>query len=211
MSPKTAADRQRKLVNTLVILLASVFVFCCLDRLPCAAAVSSSANQQQYRETWKITSQPTLGIFNLATVYFYLGLKYYDLERWQEAIFTFKEVLQIKPDCEVTYFSLGIAYSRLEIWEEACASFIKAIELKPDYVEAYLGLGITYDMLGWDQEAVKALIMAIELKPDYAQAHYALALSYLKQGDKKAALKEHGILKTLDPELANHLIRLMNR
>jgi tetratricopeptide (TPR) repeat protein len=211
MSPLTAADRQKKLANTFVVLLASVFVFCCLDNLPCAAAVPSSGNQQHDRETWKITSQPTLGVFNLATVKFYLGLKYYDLERWQEAICTFKEVLQIKPDCEVTYFSLGMTYSRLKIWEKALASFIKAIELKPDYVEAYLGLGMTYDMLGWDQEAVETLIMAVQIKPDYAQAHYALALSYLKQGDNKAALKEHGILKTLDPELANHLIRLMNR
>jgi len=211
MSPETATNRQRNMTKILAIFYTLFHVFFSLDMVPCAVAITPSATQQQYGENLKISSQPPPSVSDLATVFFYLGLKYYDLGQWQQAIFTFKEALEIKPDCEVTYFSLGITFTRVEIWEEALEAFIKAIELKPDYVEAYLGLGITYDMLGLSQEAVKALIKAIQIKPNYAQAHYALALNYLKQGDLKAALKEHKILKILDPDLANHLIHLINR
>jgi len=211
MPPQTPVKHRRKSAQTLVFFFTLLCVFFSSGRLPCADAAIPSAAPRQYSENVTFSSQPTPGVSDLATVYFYFGLKYYDLGRWQQAIFTLKEALEIKPDCEVTYFILGITYSRLEIWEQALVSFIKAIELKPDYVEAYLGLGITYDMLGWGKKAVKALIKAIQIKPNYAQAHYALALNYLKQGDKKAALEEHGILKSLDPDLANHLIHLINK
>lgn len=211
MSRQKTVTSHSKFTETLVILFTVIFAWLSLGGANCAAAITPSANKPKHHEEWKTSSQPTPNTFNLATVYFYLGLEFYDLEQWQQAIVTFKEALKIRPDCEVTYFSLGITYSRLEFWEEALASFIKAIELKPDYAQAYLGLGIAYDMLGWGHEAIKALMKAIQVKPGYAQAHYALALSYLKLGDKASALKEHGILKTLDPNLANHLLDLINR
>ena len=81
-------------------------------------------------------------------------------------------------------------------------SFKKAIEIDPDYAEGYLGLGIAYGILGFNSEAISALRMAIRIKPGYVQAHYALALGYLLQSDKASALKEYGILKSLDPTLA---------
>jgi hypothetical protein len=42
-----------------------------------------------------------------------------------------------------------------------------------------------------------------------AQAHYRLAKTYLKMGDKDLALEEYEILKTLDKELANELLCLI--
>jgi Tfp pilus assembly protein PilF len=65
-------------------------------------------------------------------------------------------------------------------------------------------------MLGWDKVGLQALEKAIQIKPKYAQAHYALGLSYLKLGDKNSALKEFRILKTLDQNLADELIRMIN-
>ena len=199
-------------VFTKSILLFSVVIFVLLAVVeePLGEVASPPVNKHQIQAELKTGKLSIPDMPDLAGVYFYQGLRHYDLGEWEKAITAFEEAIGIRPDSEVTYFSLGVAYSRLEIWEEALASFTRAVELDPDYAEAYLGIGIAFSMLGWDKVALQALEKAIRIKPKYAQAHYALGLSYLKLGDKNSALKELRILKTLDRNLADELIRIIN-
>ncbi|MBT8407170.1 MAG: tetratricopeptide repeat protein, partial [Deltaproteobacteria bacterium] len=195
-----------------IVVLFSVVIFVLLAvvEVPLGEVASPPANKHQIQAELETGNRPIPEMPDLAGVYFYQGLRHYDLGQWEEAITAFKEAIRIRPDSEVTFFSLGIAYSRLEIWEEALASFTRAVEIDPDYAEAYLGIGIAFGMLGWDEVALQALEKAIRIKPKYAQAHYALGLTYLKLGDKNSALKELRILKTLDQNLADELIRFIN-
>jgi len=199
-------------VFTKIVVLFSVVIFVLLAVVeePFGEVALPPVNKHQIQEELETGKRPIPDMLDLAGVYFYQGLRHYDLGQWEEAIVAFKEAIGIRPDSEVTYFSLGIAYSRLEIWEEALASFTRAAEIDPDYAEAYLGIGIAFSMLGWDKVALQALKKAIRIKPKYAQAHYALGLSYLKLGDKTSAKKELGILKSLDQNLADELIRMIN-
>ena len=137
------------------------------------------------------------------------GFTYYDQGRWQEAIKAFERAAQVEPEYQLAYFALGITYSRLEFWEKALASFAKAVALSPHHAESYLGLGVAYTVLGRNNDALEVCSKAIKIKPEYAQAHYALALIYLKLGDKASALEEWGVLKKLDPTLADEVIRLI--
>jgi tetratricopeptide (TPR) repeat protein len=59
------------------------------------------------------------------------------------------------------------------------------------------------------QKAVEAFKQAIRLKPDFAEAHYNLGATYHVLGDRGAALQQHTILVTLQPELANKLVELI--
>jgi tetratricopeptide (TPR) repeat protein len=52
------------------------------------------------------------------------------------------------------------------------------------------------------QEAIKAFKEAVRINPKLALAHWGLASNYLKLGDREAALQEHKIMQTLDPDLA---------
>ena len=196
--------------RTVVILSTVILVLLAMVEKPFGEVASPPVNKQQVQEELRIGRQTVPAMPDLAGVYYNQGLRHYDLGQWQEAVAAFQEAIGLRPDSEVTYFSLGIAYSRLEIWEEALDSFTRAVEIDPNYVEAYVGIGIAFSMLGWDKVALQALKKAIRIKPEYAQAHYALALSYLKLGDKNSALKIHGILKTLDQNLADDLIRMIN-
>ncbi|MGI9569643.1 MAG: tetratricopeptide repeat protein [Desulfobulbia bacterium] len=193
-----------------VMFSVAIFVLLAVVEQSFGEVASPPVNKDQIQGELETGKQPIPDMPDLAGIYFYQGLRHYDLGQWEEAIVAFKEAVGIRPDSEVTYFSLGIAYSRLEIWEEALASFTRAAEIDPDYAEAYLGIGIAFSMLGWDKVALQALEKAIRIKPKYAQAHYALGLSYLKLGDKNSALKELRILKTLDQNLADELIRMIN-
>jgi tetratricopeptide (TPR) repeat protein len=150
------------------------------------------------------------GVNDSAGTFFSQGLTYYDQGRWQAAIRAFERAARAEPGYELAYFALGITYSRLEFWEKALASFAKAIALSPDHAESYLGLGVTYTVLGRNNDALEVCKKAVQIKPEYAQAHYALALIYLKLGDRDSAVKEWGVLKKLDPILADEVMGLID-
>jgi len=77
----------------------------------------------------------------------------------------------------------------------------------PLNAEGCLELGIAHAEAGRSQEAIEAFKQAIKLKPDYVEAHAGLGLAYSKIGDKGSALEEYKILKTLDAEMANELLK----
>ena len=62
---------------------------------------------------------------------------------------------------------------------------------------------------GYDFE-VKPKEEKVSLKPHYAEAHHILGFVYLNIGNKKAAIKQHEILKDLDKDLANELLAYMD-
>lgn len=202
-----------RLVVTKVVLLFSVAVFSwqSLTIASFATVVTPPAKKHQIRDEIRPDDQRAPGQSNSAVTYFSRGLRYHDLGRWHKAIQAFKKAAVIKPDYDLAYFGLGIVYSQLETWEDALTSFQKAVELSPDYAAAYLGLGIAYTMLGRNSDAVEVCRKAIRIRPGYAQAHYALGLNHLMLDDRASALKEHGILETLDQDLATELIGLIDR
>jgi tetratricopeptide (TPR) repeat protein len=202
-----------RLVVTKVVLLLSVAVFSwqCLTIASLSALVTPPAKKHQNRDKIRPEDQRAPGQSDSAVTYFSRGLRYHDLGRWHKAIGAFKKAAVIKPDYDLAYFGLGIVYSQLETWEKALTSFRKAVELSPDYAAAYLGLGIAYTMLGRNSDAVAVCRKAIRIRPGYARAHYALGLNYLMLDDRPSALKEHGILETLDQDLATELIGLIDR
>lgn len=200
-----------KAVKSLALFFVVIFVWQSLAEGTFASAITPPANKYQSHKEYSIHNDPAPAPRASAATYLKQGLRHYDLGRWREAIVSFEEAISIRPDYDVAHFSLGIVYSRVGRWKEALASFKKAVEISPNYAEGYLGLGVAYVILGRNSKAMEACLKAIQLRPGYAKAHYALALSYLMLGDSQSALKEYEILKTLDPDLANQLIDLIDR
>jgi len=48
------------------------------------------------------------------------------------------------------------------------------------------------------------------IDPDNANAHYNLGLAYFSLNDRDSALEQYKILKTLDTEMANELLKVIN-
>jgi tetratricopeptide (TPR) repeat protein len=199
-----------KIARSLVLLFIAIFLWQSLTNLTFASATTTPADNKVTQGKHKIHNHTVPALPETASTYFYQGLSYYDHGRWYEAIASFQEAISIRPEYAVAYFSLGTVYSRIGSWKEALASFKTAVEISPDYAEGYLGLGVAYVILGRNDEAVEACKKAIRLRPGYAKAHFALALNYLMLGDSESALREYETLKTLDKDLANQLIHLID-
>lgn len=92
--------------------------------------------------------------------------------------------------------------------------FEQAVNANPGSAEANFRLGLCYENLGNDEvrtdpevlgKAVQAFTRALAINPDFAQARYHLGITYLALYEKEAALREYGVLKSLDGELARGL------
>jgi Flp pilus assembly protein TadD len=140
-----------------------------------------------------------------------IGLTYSDLGHYAEAINAYQQAIKINPDYEVAYYNLGNAYGHLGRLSQAIEAYQQAVEIKPDYAMAYSNLGVAYGSLARYDEAIDAFKQAVKIEPDLAEAYYNLGATYLTIGDKNSALAEYNILKTINPQIADNLLKEINK
>jgi len=146
-----------------------------------------------------------------AEAYYNLGVIYFQLGRYQETVEFFKKAIKINPDNPQAFCNLGVACEKLGLWREDAEACEQAVKLKPDYFKAHYNLGIAYMRLEQYQQAIQSFEQAVRIKPDYKEAHYGLGLSYVALGEPNSALEEYKVLKTLDAELAENLLKQIPR
>ena len=123
---------------------------------------------------------------------------------------TWKEEVRKNPDDAYAHFGLGYAYVISGKWKEAIKSYKQAIRINPDYAEAHYYLGVTFGNSGKYQEAIEPLKQATRLIPNYVDAQFMLGCVYVAIKDRDSALEQYRILKRLNSELANELLKVIN-
>ena len=93
--------------------------------------------------------------------------------------------------------------------EELIEAYKQFIGNQLDDAGAHYDYGVNFAKLGMYKEAIEAFKEAIRIRPDYATAHYNIRIVYLELGDRNDALREHSILKNLDPQKAKKLFDLI--
>jgi len=117
-----------------------------------------------------------------------------------EAISSYKKVLELDPNYAPAYINLGTLYYNLSDYELAEANYRKAVECDPRYALAYFDLGNVLDETQRLDEAVAAYKVALQLAPTYADAHYNLALAYERSRQPRLALKHWRAYLKLDAQ-----------
>jgi tetratricopeptide (TPR) repeat protein len=145
------------------------------------------------------------------TAYNNLGAAYSGIGRYAESIDAFKQAIYINPDYAQAFNNLGNSYADLGRYVDAIDAYRQAVKIKPDYTKAYFNLGAAYHSLARYAESIDAFKQAVKIDPDYAEAHQSLVLVYLAIGDKNSALAEYNILKSLNPQSANDLLKQINK
>jgi protein O-GlcNAc transferase len=107
-----------------------------------------------------------------ANRYFLLGLAQSEQDV-EEAIRTFRQVLERAPRHTLARYNLALVLQRADRQAEAAAELSRAIEIEAR-PESYYSLGVIYWHQGDLDRAVKALEAAIALHAGYASAHYTL-------------------------------------
>ncbi|GAX61452.1 hypothetical protein SCALIN_C22_0166 [Candidatus Scalindua japonica] len=127
-----------------------------------------------------------------------------------ESIEAYRQAAEKNPHDAKSYFNLGIACLKSGMYQESIESLKQAIKIVPDDAEAHKALGYVCLNLYLYEDAIEASKQVLRIKPD-ATAHYNLGYIYNASDDKDSALKQYEILKSLDSELANKLLKLINK
>ncbi len=140
-----------------------------------------------------------------------LGIIYYKLKRYDEAIATFRQALTVKPDYEMAQNYIGVSYSQQKKYKESIDAFREYVRLVPDSADGWFNIGIDYMLLKDFRNALEPLRRCVQIKPDYAVAQFNLAVVYLNLGDRGSAGEILTTLNRLDPDLAGRLRKLLQR
>ena len=122
-----------------------------------------------------------------------------------EAVKEWDQVVKVKPTDADALSHLAKACLRRGRYKQALDLAEKAVQSQPQTAALYADLGDIRRKMGNDYEAARAYWQAIHLRPQDPAPRYGLGLCYLKTGQKKHALEQHAVLKTLDTRLARDL------
>lgn len=88
------------------------------------------------------------------------GDAHFDAGRYEEAIASYRQAINLYPRYAEAYLNLADAYKELKRYEEAVDAYKQAIKLKSNYGDAYNGLGDVYEAMGRQSEAETAYTTA---------------------------------------------------
>jgi tetratricopeptide (TPR) repeat protein len=172
--------------------------------------------QRGLKEVWQKNYVAALAYFQKAKeknpqdadVWFYLGVCYSELGRYQDAIESYKQTIRIKPDYADAHYNLGNAYGILGRYEDAVESYKQVIRINPDLAEAHNNLGGAYFKLGRYQDAVESYKQAIIINPNYAEAHFLLGSAYGKLDRYEDAIESNKQAIRINPNYAEAYLGL---
>jgi protein O-GlcNAc transferase len=124
----------------------------------------------------------------LTSTHFQLGNALMKQGKFSEAMTSYSQELEVRPESVEALHNLGGALQKLGKPEQAIVCYEKAISLDPFNAEAYNNLGVTYSSLGLFEKAIQSFHQAIVHNPASADAYSNLANSLTGQGDFIQAL-----------------------
>jgi len=189
-----------------------VFVFfSCIVVLLSAATYMRNNIWTSQLELWADTAGKSPGLvrplYNLGNAYVQAGDLGKAIEMYQKAIQIPPRTHVVSDEYTEVYNNLGCAYGTLGKYDEAIRIFNHVLkDINPDSIDAYNNLGAVYlNKLSY-REAIEVLEQALMKNRENADARYNLALAYSAVGEKKRALDEYALLKSLSPEKAADLL-----
>jgi tetratricopeptide (TPR) repeat protein len=105
-------------------------------------------------------------------VYYNLGLGYFKLNKFHNALVAFNNAIEILPNDALSLQYRGRVYYMLEDFPKCLKDYNKVVELKPEDPIAYYNRGIAKGQLKDYLGAIMDFDKAIELNPEYAEAYF---------------------------------------
>ena len=85
---------------------------------------------------------------------------------FNEALKSYKDILNNKPDSYESFYGIGLVYEKMKDLKQAETNFKKAADLKPDFPDAYYHLGVLNLINGRKKDSQMYFKKVIELAPE---------------------------------------------
>ena len=163
----------------------------------------------------------SLAIAPSSAAYMDLGISYYRLKSYPNAIRAFQQVIRTVPNnAEVrlwlskAHYNLGSQLADAANLPKATLEFAnsesearQAIRIKPDYQPAFFSLGAALFLQKKYPGAEQAFVEALRLDSDDVESLFLLGFTYIRLDKKQAALAVHKKLTLLKQDYATSLLK----
>jgi tetratricopeptide (TPR) repeat protein len=132
-----------------------------------------------------------------------LGIGYYYIGKFDEAMWEYNQAVRLKPDFIDAYYNIALLHYARKEHKEAISVFLKVLGLSAfnatRHARAYNEIGINYSELGDREQALRAFASAVKYEPESAEFrnNYAFALS--TTGNIDEAVRQYQKALQLDP------------
>lgn len=120
--------------------------------------------------------------------YFRDGVRQLGESRLDEAVVSFQQCVEVKPDLKECWFNLGVAYGRKRAFAQEARAYAKAVELDPAYARAHFNLAMVYEDLGQTDKAIDHYDKCLAAEPKATDAMLNRAMLLMKSGKVDAAI-----------------------
>ena len=134
-----------------------------------------------------------------------IGIAYIDELQYEDAIHSFQQVIQMRPDYKDGYINLGLAYIEWEKYAEARGPLQEALTMHPDDARALYYLALVERRQRHSEAEIADLEKVVAQYPQSRDARRELGISYYQQHRSDEALQQFKALQAIDPDdLAAH-------
>ena len=129
-----------------------------------------------------------------------LGVGYFELGRYGEAVDAYTAAIADAPQMIAAYVNRARALERLRRPDEAAADYTQAVGLDPDAADAYLGRGVLLLRHGEPQRAIDDFTAALGAEPDWVAPRFNRGVAYLNAGAHAEAAQDFAEVLRRNPE-----------
>jgi tetratricopeptide (TPR) repeat protein len=126
---------------------------------------------------------------NSADLYYYQAEAYRMLGRYEDAVITYGEALEINPQFAPAYLGRALAYEKIDPNADIEGELNYALSFDPNYVDAYLARARIRIEHNNPQGAVEDILAVDKLFTNHPMVYILLAQAYLEFGDPSQALE----------------------
>jgi arylsulfatase A-like enzyme/Flp pilus assembly protein TadD len=163
------------------------------DRIEVYELISDALSESQHGDYISSTEKLNQALKNdpdSVPVHYLLGLNYYRMREFPQAVEQLQRVLQLSPDYALATFQLGLAYARMGDFDHAIDALKRTLELDATNFSAAYNLGVAYEQKQMMPDAMAAFRQSLSVAPGYALGHRGLGEALLYQGQVDEALAE---------------------
>ncbi len=142
-----------------------------------------------------------------SNAWFYLGIAYVNLDRFEEARLSFKRSLLNAPDDPAKWMGLCLADYLLADFDAVIRACRETLRLDPRQADAWAWLGLSYARQQSLEKSLQCLEIATALGTSSSQAWYTLGMRYARLGLRSRVMDVYRHLEQLDPAQAQRFLR----
>ena len=129
-----------------------------------------------------------------------IGDLYTQVDDQEDALRSFRKVIELDPNMERAHYFAGVALIRLGRPSEAIPEFEVELKMSPDDPDTQYNLAYALLETSQKEQALAILRNLIAAHPDHAQAQYQMGKEMLISGNKQEAIQHLEAAARLDPQ-----------